>query len=117
MLLAGEVEFIEATTNFGRELIEPANDESKLAFGLGDLDGRLVPLAESDEAGFEACDPRFELRAVDQPLGIVVHQPTNATRQAGHLTVELNGFVGLGDFVSLRKATMIFFRHPAQGLK
>jgi hypothetical protein len=86
-------------------------------FELGGLDSRLMPLAEPNEAGFEARDPWFEFQTIYQPLGVAVDQPTDATLQAGHLTVELNGFVGFGDFMSLCKATMIFLRHPGRGFK
>ncbi len=115
--LTGEVEFFEATTNFGCELFKSAYNEGKLVFGLCSLDGRLVPFAEPEEPGLEACNPWFELQTIYQPLGVAVDQPTDATLQAGHLTVELSGFVGLANFMRLRKAAMIFLFHPARDLK
>src|ERR1700681_3739120 len=50
------VEAVKALIDFGGKVFEPADHQRELAFGIGSLDGRLLPLPELRHAQFQPCN-------------------------------------------------------------
>jgi hypothetical protein len=72
------VEFIEPVADCCREVLEPADDQGQLPFGVGGLGCRPPSPLEAGDADLEACDTGLELRRVEHALGVAVDQPADA---------------------------------------
>src|SRR3954454_20899872 len=110
------VEIIEAAADLGREVLELADDQGQLPFGLGSLGRRPPSLLEAGGAGLEARDTGLELGTVEHALGVGVDQPADAAAQGGDLAVELLDLARLGGRVTGRVQAPAGLPGPAPGL-
>jgi hypothetical protein len=92
-LHAWSVEIVEATGDLGREVLQTADHERKVAVGLDGVERGPMPLLELGQALLQTSDARLELRLVDKSLRIAVDQSTDAAPHGRYLLTEADDLV------------------------
>jgi len=71
-LHAEAIEIVEAIGDLGREVLETADHERKIALGLDGVQRGPMPVLKLGKALLQTGDARLELRLVDESLRIAV---------------------------------------------
>src|SRR5215475_4774453 len=83
--LARPVGRLQAILEFGREVLETANNQLQFPLHSGLISERLALLLQPSEALAQTGHPGFKLPLVDEALGITVDQPGHALAQLADL--------------------------------
>jgi hypothetical protein len=81
------IEPVETVAHSGREVLDAADDEGELAFGVDRFGGRTLLVSELGDARLERGDARLELGAIDHARGIAVDQPTDPAPKSRQLAL------------------------------
>src|SRR5271156_5513880 len=92
-IYADAIDNIETIGDPGREVLQAADYERKVALDLDGVERGSMPLLELGKALFQTCDARLELRLVDEALRIAVDQPTDAAPHRRYLLIETDDLV------------------------
>jgi len=92
-LHADAIDNIETIGDLGREVLQSADYERKVALDLDGVERGSMPLLKLGKALFQTRDARLELRLVDEALRIAVDQPTDAAPHRRYLLIETDDLV------------------------
>jgi hypothetical protein len=82
------VELVKAPTDLGGKVLQSADYERQLAFGVDRFNRRLLLLLELRQAQLQSCNAGFELGLVDETAGVAVDETIDAAPNRHHLAIE-----------------------------
>src|SRR5215510_15004224 len=102
---------LQAVVEFGREVLQPANNQLQCPLHSGLIGQCLALLLEASEAVAQAGHPGFKFSLVDKTLGIAIDQSGDALAQLADLAFN-GGQRGTFRTCLRLQAAAIFFREP-----